>query len=201
LNANSNRIGDLVVAFGGGLPKAGRDASLAWKVMEENRDWRLWQQLSTSSWKGFPLMRCQIAGWHITLLGELYQQPGALEEIVRGDRDAAELNGHFLLWAWDENRRQWHVWTDRFGTLHAYHAHHPGVAALGTCSSTVAQLASRRRLDNHSLAGFFGFGFSLRIGLFLTMCAFCGLPRDTCSMPQGRKSRRRDIGIGDMSRN
>jgi hypothetical protein len=166
LNANANRIGDLVVAFGAGTPKAGRDVSLAWTMLAENPAWRLWRQRLTSSWKGFPLMRCQSEGWDIFLLGEMYGLGGApaawekfAGEIVRGERGASELNGHFLLWAWDENRRQWHVWTDRFATLHAYHAHHPGAAALGTCSGTVAQLASRRRMDSRSLAGFFGFGF------------------------------------------
>jgi asparagine synthase (glutamine-hydrolysing) len=162
----SNRIGDLVVAFCAATPKAGREVSLGWTSIAENPDWRLWQQLSTSSWKGFPFLQCQTVGWQILLLGELYARNGVpaqweqfAGEIVRGKRDAAELNGHFLLWAWDEVCREWHVWTDRFGTLHAYHAHHPGAAALGTCSNTVAQLASHRRLDIHSLAGFFGFGF------------------------------------------
>jgi hypothetical protein len=162
----SNRIGDLVVAFCAETPKAGRDVSIAWTLMAENLEWRLWRQLSSASWKGFPLMRCQTGGWDIILLGELNGHNGVpseweqfAREIVRGERDARELNGHFLLWAWHENRRQWHVWTDRFATLHAYHAQHSGAAALGTCSRTVAQLASRRRLDNHSLAGFFGFGF------------------------------------------
>jgi asparagine synthase (glutamine-hydrolysing) len=159
----SNRIGDVVVAFGAGTPRAGRDVSLAWTTMEEDQGWRLWQQLSSPSWKGFPLVRWQTEGWHILLLGELYGPHDTSKqfaaEIVRGERAATELNGHFLLWAWDEKRRQWHVWTDRFGTLHAYHAQQPGAAALGTCSSAVAQLASRRQLDSHSLAGFFGFGF------------------------------------------
>src|SRR5208283_5276959 len=101
----SNRVGDLVVAFGAEAPKAGRDASIAWTMMADNPDWRLWQQPSNSSWKGFPLMRFRSAGWHILLLGELHHNNGALagleqfaREIVRGDRDAAELNGHFLLW-------------------------------------------------------------------------------------------------------
>jgi asparagine synthase (glutamine-hydrolysing) len=162
----SNHVGDLVIGFCDGTPKGGRDGSAAWTMMADKPEWRLWQQVPGSLWKGFPLLRFQTAGWHIVLLGELYghhRAPAELEqflrEIVCGERDATELNGHFLLWAWDENKRQWHVWTDRFGTLHAYHAHRPGAAALGTCSKTVAQLASRRRLDSHSLTGFFGFGF------------------------------------------
>jgi asparagine synthetase B (glutamine-hydrolysing) len=92
------------------------------------------------------------------LLGELYT-PANVAEVVSGQRSAADLNGHFLLWAWDEKKNEWHVWTDRFGTLHAYHARRLGAAAVGTCSGTVAQLASRRRLDNRALAGFFGLGF------------------------------------------
>jgi asparagine synthase (glutamine-hydrolysing) len=162
----SNRVGDLAIAFCAEAPKVGRNPSIAWSMIADHLDWRLWQQLSTASWKGFPLTQFKTASWHILLLGELCHsndRPAELEqfakEIVCGGRDATELNGHFLLIAWNNEIRQWHVWTNRFGTLHAYHSYHNGAAALGTCFNTVAQLASRRRLDNKSLIGFFGFGF------------------------------------------
>ncbi|MGH7410397.1 MAG: hypothetical protein ACREJ6_04960, partial [Candidatus Methylomirabilis sp.] len=51
------------------------------------------------------------------------------------------------------------VWTDRFGTVHAYYATDGRRAALGTFFPVVASLASRRRLDWVGLTGFFGFGF------------------------------------------
>jgi hypothetical protein len=77
---------------------------------------------------------------------------------VTGRRPAAELNGHFLLWAWDDESHRWDVWTDRFGTIHAYHAAGGSCARLGTFSPAVAA-ASTRQLDWAGLAGFFSCGF------------------------------------------
>jgi hypothetical protein len=82
-----------------------------------------------------------------------------LLEVVQGKRSALELNGHLLLVAWEEERQQWHIWTDRFGSLHAYYARSGTSTALSTCFETAARLASRRELDWEALTGFFGFGF------------------------------------------
>ena len=60
---------------------------------------------------------------------------------------------------WNEEERRWHVWTDRFGTVHAYYATDGERASLGTHFPAVAEAASRRRLDWDGLAGFFAFGF------------------------------------------
>jgi len=161
-----SRIGDLIIGFRAGQPSTGRIPSTEWTKVAASLDWQLWQQPQSLSWKGIPLTRITTPGWHIQFLGELYGQRSVasaayqvLSEIARGECDATGLNGHFLLWIWDESRRQWHIWTDRFGTLHAYHARHGDAAALGTCFRTVAQLASGRKLDWAGLTGFFGFGF------------------------------------------
>ncbi|HVY71367.1 MAG TPA: asparagine synthase-related protein [Verrucomicrobiae bacterium] len=100
------------------------------------------------------------------LIGELYGADGKgdsagefLADIARGRRPASELNGHLLVWAWDKKERQWHIWTGRFGTLHAYHATNGNSVALGTSFASVARVASRRQLDWAGLTGFFGCGF------------------------------------------
>lgn len=69
------------------------------------------------------------------------------------------LNGRFLLLAWNNEVRQWHVWTDRFGTLHAYYATDGSRTAIGTFFPAVAAVASKRQLDWVGLTGFFAFGF------------------------------------------
>lgn len=162
----THRVGDLAIEFCAGQPTSRRGGAAAWAPVAVEPEWRLWQQPPSADWKGFPLTEIQVPGWQIWLLGELYGGRGgaqtcapALVEIVRGRRAAAELNGHLLLLAWDEGWRQWHVWTNRFGTLHAYYAAHGGVAALGTHFPAIARLASRRQLDWSALTGFFGFGF------------------------------------------
>ena len=160
------RVGDLVIGFRAGPPVAMRRRPEPWSPVATDSDWQLWEQPPGPGWKGYPLTEIQTAGWRIWLLGELYGWPGSeaeraqsLAELVRGERAASTLNGHLLLWAWEEGPRRWHVWTNRFGTLHGYYAGPGPGAALGVGFQTVARLASRRQLDWPALAGFFGFGF------------------------------------------
>jgi len=162
----STFIGDLVIGFGSGRPSGGRGCAGPWTTALSGLGWEASQQAPGPNWKGFPLTEFKTPRWTIWLLGELVggsdgkPEGGALLiEVVRGGRTAAELNGHFLLWAWDENDQKWHVWTDRFGTLHAYHACSGSSAALGSSFEAVASLASRKQLDWQALTGFLGFGF------------------------------------------
>ncbi|HSV74418.1 MAG TPA: asparagine synthase-related protein [Chthonomonadales bacterium] len=114
------------------------------------------------AWPGYPCLRASDAHADACLLGELYgeRDPAAAAlAVARGDRPAASLNGHWLLVAWRPGERRWHVWTDRFGTLHAYHAESAEGAALGTCFRDVARAASRRSLDLQAIAGFCALGF------------------------------------------
>lgn len=103
--------------------------------------------------------------WSIWLIGELYgisrlsETNRLLEDLAQGRVAGSELNGHFLIFAWNSEMRQWHVWTDRFGSLHAYYGVKTGRAALGTFSPSVAAIASDRKLDWYGLIGYFGFGF------------------------------------------
>ncbi|MFQ5568388.1 MAG: asparagine synthase-related protein, partial [Rhodothermales bacterium] len=53
----------------------------------------------------------------------------------------------------------WHLWTNRFGTVHVYYASDGQRAALGTFFPAVAAAASDRRLDWVGITGFFGSGF------------------------------------------
>ena len=82
-------------------------------------------------------------------------QDGLIDGLPRPE----ELSGHFLIVAYHEDSGELHAWTDRFGTLHAYHASDGRRAAIGTYSPAVAAAGSRRQLDWDGLTGFLGFGF------------------------------------------
>jgi asparagine synthase (glutamine-hydrolysing) len=110
--------------------------------------------------------------WHVWLLGELFGYRDAYRDkntespfdsfcadLSEGRVAPKTLNGHFLIVAWDARASEWHVWTNRMGTIHAYYASDGKRAALGTFFPAVAMAASRRKLDWIALTGFFGFGF------------------------------------------
>lgn len=156
-------VGDLLLTFDGdkkGIPA--RHSEVEWHCSAEAGSWQMWQQAWGMDWRGMPGLSFSTAGWQLWLLGELYGTPNVpqfLRELVEGCRDAAGLNGHFLLFAWEEAAERWHVWTDRMGTLHAYYAYDGHRAALGTFFPAVAAVASQRKLDWEALTGFFGMGF------------------------------------------
>jgi asparagine synthase (glutamine-hydrolysing) len=108
-------------------------------------------------------------GWQVWGVGEIFRYAGECKEtagclaafaadLAKAQAKPVRLNGHFLVFAWHEAKRQWHAWTDRMGTLHAYHGSDGQRSALGTFFPAVAAAASRRRLDWTALTSFFGFG-------------------------------------------
>ncbi len=157
--------GDFLLAFGvqlGRLPS--RLGNNGWRSVQSGAGWELLEQPPEAAWKGYPLKVLNSPTWQAYLLGSLHTPAAALDEPLFSQlRNLSEiipeLNGHFLVFAWSRLEREWHAWTDRFATLHAYYATDGRRAALGTFSPAVAAAASSRRLDWEALAGFFGFGF------------------------------------------
>lgn len=166
LSLSAETRGDLLVAFGdvsASLP--GRGPSREWAIEASGAGWSLRGQARSAQWCGYPLLTMASGPWKLWLLGEVYgagSEQAARELVLgvaEGGRPARDLNGHLLLFGWNERDRQWHVWTDRFGTVHAYYANDGSRRAIGTYFPAVASAASRRRLDWPGLAGFFAFGF------------------------------------------
>ena len=160
-------IGDLLLLFNcDGQPEAKRSQTHPWSEIQKNVLWRLAVQEPDDNWKGFPFYHVRNQEWEIFLLGELFgltKRVDCLEELLKGITDCTrqpdELNGHCLLLAWNITMHRWHVWTNRFATLHMYYASDGKRAALGTFFPAVSGFVSRRQLDWQGLAGFFNFGF------------------------------------------
>jgi asparagine synthase (glutamine-hydrolysing) len=167
LSLTYNQIGDILLNLNiDQSPVISRVDHSNWYQVEKVPNWSLWFHPPGNHWKGFPLNFIQERNWKIWLLGELYGISASpdvsgnlLKDVVLGRKSASQLNGHFLLLAWDTLEEKWHAWTSRFGTLHAYHATNGQGTALGTFFPAVAGAASRRRLDWLGLSGFFAFGF------------------------------------------
>ena len=160
--ASREAWGDFLLSGGAGSSPVGRSPETPGPPSGDG--WTLRWQAPSEGWCGYPVTVIEEGPWTLRVLGEVY---GAAEtaaralvrDVASGKRSAAELNGHLLLLGWNEAERQWHVWTDRFGTVHAYVASDGTRASLGTHFPAVARAASRRRLDWDALAGFFAFGF------------------------------------------
>jgi asparagine synthase (glutamine-hydrolysing) len=132
------------------------------RAVRSSGDWTLRSQAPGPGWCGYPLTATETGPWQLWIVGELYGGANAravAADVAMGNVSASALNGHLLLLGWNESERQWHVWTDRFGTVHAYYASDGSRSSLGTCFSAVSRAASQRRLDWEALSGFFAFGF------------------------------------------
>ncbi len=163
--ASAGRCGDLIIVFDGDAPRMARGGDVPWVLEDQTDAWTVWRREVAPGWYGFPIRKLRVPGWRLWLLGELFSvRPGSSPEkevlsVADGRSPGGSLNGHFLLLGWSEEAREWHVVTDRFGTIHAYHSYDPPRAAIGTFFPAVAESASRRRMDWIGLTGFFSFGF------------------------------------------
>jgi len=155
----NKRIGDILISFQGPKKTLPTRSVSPWKEVDCFDDARVLVTEADERWRGFPLATIQDEGWQIWALGEFYGDkhpdlPNALQS-------AADLNGHFLVIAYEKQLQCWHVLTDRFGTVHAYLANNGRHAALGTFSPAVAEAGSAKTLDWSAVGGFFTFGFFL----------------------------------------
>lgn len=69
------------------------------------------------------------------------------------------FNGRFLAAAFNSRTKELHVWTDRFGTIHAYYAFNGKRGAVGTSFKEVSNAASAKKKDWLGIGGFLRFGF------------------------------------------
>lgn len=159
------RCGDLLLAFGKSENTIPWRYDFAeWQTAGSGEEWRLLVQRTNENWKGYPLSAGNVGCWTLLLLGELNgartpdERLELLHSVVTGHVGADCLNGHFLLLAYDQVTSEWHVFTDRFGTLHAYYCSKGRRVALGTFSPSVAA-TSRKRLDWRAISAFFSQGF------------------------------------------
>ncbi len=157
-------LGDWLLSFApepvADLPA--RRPGMAWQPERRGVSSALWRGDPAAGWRGQPLRRLATAEWAAWLAGELYGTPdpaAAVAAVLAGRAPAAGLNGHFLLLAYHQPADEWHVWTNRHATIHAYLATAGGRATVGTFMPAVAAAAGRAELDWEALTSFFGFGF------------------------------------------
>lgn len=157
-----NALGDLLFLFDSqSEPPVGRLGNTAWQGI--NSLPAAWLQPASDAWKGFPFQAFTRPGWQGLILGETPALdsflPTAIPTADDLARAVASLTGSFLLFARCDLNSTWHTFTDRFATLHAYHAWDGRRAALGTFSPGVAAAVSHRNPDWEALAAWFSFGF------------------------------------------
>ncbi len=130
-----------------------------------------WGDVELTTWwkKAAPLIeRRQAPGWTYWLLGEFFGQNDASSDATRPSQasgaattppmDVSALNGSFVILAHGEHTNTWHVWTDRFGTLHTYWGRRGEQGVIGTRFSDLAA-GTTQKLDWQGIVGLLGFGF------------------------------------------
>jgi asparagine synthase (glutamine-hydrolysing) len=153
-----SNIGDLLITNKHQEGKLPARSSSPWEEVAQFANTTLWMTRSDEKWHGFPLQTYQDGAWQIWALGEFYETQPDLSQALA---TSADLNGHFLIFAFEKSADRWHILTDRFGTVHAYYANDGSRKALGTYSPSVAEAASSKQLDWYAIGGFFQFSFFL----------------------------------------
>ena len=160
-------MGDILIEFGcreetrcqARNPVAGSYEGPGWRLTE-------WQAEASCV---AALAKIESDRWQAWTVGEIYGYDGTeghtaactgtfLNDWQQGHEHPEHLAGRFVIFCWSGDDRRWHVWTDRVGSIHAYHTESECGNALGTYSPAVYAF-SRRRLDWAGLAAFFSTGF------------------------------------------
>ena len=152
-------LGDFLITYLDPEVKLPTRSSSPWKHIGTFNGAALWVTESDACWHGFPLTTYQDDRWQIWVIGEFYGDPQP--NLPHALETSADLNGHFIIFAYEHARQRWHTLTDRFGTIHAYHASEGKRSAVGTFSPAVAAAASSKTLDWHAIGSFCQFGFFL----------------------------------------
>jgi hypothetical protein len=162
---NQKFTGDLLLIFNqNSLVLRGRNSSGPPEVLAQQNEWTLYSFPQSSRWKGYPLVHFSFDEWQVWVVGEIY---GAGDSTWASKRvkdaiqqhNLSSLNGHYLLFAWNSQKREWNIWTNRLATIHAYQAEIENGSVIGTCFGSVARTAGKSDYDEYGLLGFFAFGF------------------------------------------
>lgn len=142
------------------------------QVRQSNDEWKLeptqagwWLSVPQGSKQHF-FERFSKNGYDLLVLGQFYEpitQEDLLSRCVKYINDpAAGFNdpaGHYIIFLHDASQKSYHVFTNRFGTYHAYWLQENGLSAIGTSFLALAQHSKKKALDWEGITGFLGMGF------------------------------------------
>lgn len=151
-------IGDFLISFDSELPHLPTRGSKPWQLVERFSSSFLYISAFDDQWHGFPVSHYQDARWHIWALGEFYDTQPIFPLAIENPNT---LNGHFLIFAYNSIEENWHVITNRSGSMHAYYYDWCEHAAFGTYSPAIAAHSGSNKLNWESIYAFFNFGFFL----------------------------------------
>jgi hypothetical protein len=98
--------------------------------------------------------------WRFWMLGEFYNSSGYADmfsKLAHSRENGGMLNGSFIILGLDMLKREWHVWTDRFGCMHAYYTPSGTRKAISTYSPALHDMTGKS-LDWHGITGFLSTG-------------------------------------------
>lgn len=151
-------IGDLLLTFNKDATTWHTRTKQPWQATGSFGCARLWTSQPDETWRGSPWAISEDDQWVVWSMGEFFgSQPG----FPRALEDPNDLNGHYLLIAYDKLNQCWHILTDRLGTMHAYRTLDAGSVTIGTFSPALASSLAVRALDWEAIGGFLRFGFFL----------------------------------------
>jgi len=151
-------LGDFLITFNPIQEPWKTRSKQPWQLAKDLDFAQVWTTEPDESWRGFPIATHEDDQCKLWALGEFFgiqpTWPASLD-------DSNSLNGHFLVLAYQKRDRQWHVLSNRLGSMHAYLSRVGSSTAIGTFSPAVASIVGDRSLDWPAIGGFLKFGFFL----------------------------------------
>jgi asparagine synthase (glutamine-hydrolysing) len=150
------KIGDLLLTFKKRDHQFPVRNQTPWETMAKVDSASIYITQPDALWQGFPVQEYADDCWRIWLLGELTEP---IIDLRKSITTPEFVNGNFLVLGYNNELGQWHIITNRMGTLHIYLGIDGQQTVIGTYSPSVAAATASSQLDWSALASFFTFGF------------------------------------------
>lgn len=142
--------------IGNEAPEYGRTKTSQWRKANENT----WLCIPHPD-KGF-LQQHTSGNYRLILIGQLYE-PVSPEDLlkrckayIQGKKDYHDVAGHYIVFVTDDKKGDTYVFTNRFGTYHAYWSVEQKIS---TCYLALVKQQHQKVLDWEAITGFMAMGY------------------------------------------
>lgn len=131
-----------------------------------------WKSISDHIWMSEPWeMQCSFVtqlendGYNMILLGQLYEKITAHEVLsrcvahIQKQQPFEDPAGHYIIFIIEKKNNALHVFTNRFGTYHAYWMQESGNNCISTSFIALAKQKKQKQLNWEGITGFMAMGY------------------------------------------
>lgn len=116
-------IGDLCIGKRGYNPPNTNSRTKSWIKQTCSHEFDIWLSQPNGIWNGYPCTWVEETNYQLIILGDIHSKGDwniSAEQLLEKRELINSISGHFLIIAIHKHQQKIYVWSNRFGSLHAY---------------------------------------------------------------------------------